>query len=276
MRVMITGADGYIGRHATRGFSDAGWQVTGVGLAEPSAETPVDDWIVSDLAVAAPDAAAFAGVDVVVHLAAIPGRLADDGEVFRNNVCGTFNLLEAAGGAGVRRAVIASSISAYGLVWPDRRVAPPELPLTERSELRPAESYALSKQVDEATARAMSRRHGLSVAALRFPLVQSETDIRARAEEVLADRSVGERELWAYLTFEDAARAMIAAATAPFDGVLVANIVSPEALGGIDAIEEGARVFPEARRDPAASGAGYAVDVAREVLGFEATRLFRS
>ncbi len=189
------------------------------------------------------------GATAVIHLAAIPGRLAPDREVFRNNVSSTYNVLDSAGIAGVKRAVIASSISAYGLVWSDDRLAPPELPLRESTPLLTTESYSLSKEVDETTARMMTRRYGMSIAALRFPLVQAEADIRARAEEVSKDRSVGERELWAYLSFEDAARAMLSAVTTEFDGLLVANIVSPQALAGIDAVAVAAELFP-VRRSP--------------------------
>lgn len=273
MKVVLTGADGHIGRAATTAFAEADWHVVGVGLGERPESTSAAEWITADLAADGIPPEALEGCDAVVHLAAIPGRFGSDRDVFRNNVCATFNVLDSAGAAGVPRAVFASSISAYGLVWSDARVVPPEIPLSESTPLTATESYSLSKEVDEATARMMSRRYGTSIAALRFPLVVGERETRERAELVLADPAEAHKELWAYLLMDDATRALIAAATADFEGVLVANVVSPQALGGIDAVAEAARWFPET---PIAAGAAssYSTDVARERLGFTASSIF--
>lgn len=274
MKLVVTGADGHIGRPVTAALVADGHHVVGIGLGERPQTTAAQEWVHADLSVEGIEPSVLEGAAAVVHLAAIPGRLAPDREVFRNNVSSTYNVLDSAGIAGVPRAVIASSISAYGLVWSDERLAPPELPLRETTPLLTTESYSLSKEVDETTARMMARRYGISVAALRFPLVQPEAEVRARAAEVSRDRTVGEREFWAYLTFEDAARAILAAVTAAFEGVLVANIVSPQALAGIDAVGAAAKLFPQVPVAAGASGSAYAVDVARDRLGFVASTIF--
>jgi nucleoside-diphosphate-sugar epimerase len=267
VRVVVTGADGLIGRFATRAFVEQGWTTVGVGLGPRPEGSAAHEWITADLSEDGVNSEAFAGADAVIHLAAIPGRLTDDRTVFRNNVCATFNTLDAAGVAGVPRVVLASSISIYGIVWSDRDLTPPEIPLRETTPLLTTESYSLSKEVDEATARMMSRRYGTSIAALRFPLVAEESDILERSQQVRRDSSVGHRELWAYLTLADAARALVLAAIADFQGVVVANIVSPQSLGGIDAVSAGASTYPDSTVG-ARTGNGYTTDVARDVFGF--------
>ena len=70
-------------------------------------------------------AAALAGVDAVVHAAAIPEPVSHPPhETFGNNVESTFHVLNLAGAAGIRRVVSVSSASAFGFAWSARGVAP--------------------------------------------------------------------------------------------------------------------------------------------------------
>jgi nucleoside-diphosphate-sugar epimerase len=267
MKVVITGAAGLIGRAAVTAFIRRGWEVVGISRsAEESA--PWLSWVVTDLADGPLPAEVFAVVDALVHLAAIPGPgVVSDPQLFRNNVCATFDVLHSAGEAGVRRAVVASSISIYGLVYAPRENEPTELPLSETSELRIADTYALTKETDEATARMMARRYGMSVISLRFPNISSAAVVRERAALAQADPTEGHREFWAYLTTEDAAEALIKAATADFKGAVVANCVSPSSFLPLDFGDTVTTFHPTV--DARGLECGYTTDVARDVLGFE-------
>jgi len=77
----------------------------------------------------------LAGVEVLVHLAAVADPVADAALMRRVNLDATRRLLDAAAGAGVRRVVRISPTTVYG-AWPDNLV-----PLTEDAPLRPNDGY---------------------------------------------------------------------------------------------------------------------------------------
>ncbi|GAA3414526.1 NAD(P)-dependent oxidoreductase [Streptosporangium vulgare] len=144
---------------------------------------------------------ALDGVDAVAHFAAIPAPvLGTPEEVFCGNTRATFVVLEEAGQAGVRRAAIASSYSVLGFPWASRPLHPAYLPIDEALPLQVEDPYGLSKQADEATAAMMARRYGMTVVALRFPLIGGPGDkLDKRAEEYAEDPGSGAAELWTYL-----------------------------------------------------------------------------
>jgi UDP-N-acetylglucosamine/UDP-N-acetyl-alpha-D-glucosaminouronate 4-epimerase len=115
--------------------------------------------------VASPDACggAVAGVDVVLHQAAIGSVPRSIDEPLRSNaanVTGTLALLEAARRAGVRRFVYASSSSVYG--------DSPALPKVEDNLGRPLSPYAVSKVADELYAFVYGSLHGMETIGLRY------------------------------------------------------------------------------------------------------------
>ena len=106
---------------------------------------------------------ALRGADVVYHLAAaisVAESVNDPRVCLRNNVDGTFYLLEAARQAGVKRVVLASSCAVYGDATPP--------PVGEMSALSPQSPYAASKAMDESLAEAFFHSYGLEVVCLRF------------------------------------------------------------------------------------------------------------
>ncbi|NLA35939.1 MAG: NAD-dependent epimerase/dehydratase family protein [Actinobacteria bacterium] len=82
-------------------------------------------------------------------------------DTFRANAEGTLNVLTAARSAGVERVVVIGSADVYG------KVAPDELPLTERSELRPTSPYAASKVAADYVALQAWLGYGLEVVRVR-------------------------------------------------------------------------------------------------------------
>jgi uronate dehydrogenase len=103
---------------------------------------------------------AMAGVDVVVHLAAIPR---EDGfsRLVEVNVVGTYNVSEAARQSGVRRLVFASTNHVTGF-YPHRdRVGPSD-------PVRPDSLYAVTRSLGEALGRLYADRWGLEVMCIRI------------------------------------------------------------------------------------------------------------
>ena len=107
--------------------------------------------------------ACFAGVDYVIHLAALPSvprSVADPLSANKVNIEGTLNVLLAARDAGVKRVVFAASSAAYG----DN----PTLPRVETHEPSPLSPYALTKLAGELYCRIFTRLYGLEAVALRY------------------------------------------------------------------------------------------------------------
>jgi UDP-glucose 4-epimerase len=102
------------------------------------------------------------GMDVIIHLAANTGvapSIEDPRADCLANVIGTFNYLEGARAAGVRRFVFASSGATVGECEP---------PIHELVPARPVSPYGASKLAGEAYCSAYARTFGLATVALRF------------------------------------------------------------------------------------------------------------
>ena len=104
-----------------------------------------------------------------MHFAAIPRILqASDIETYKVNVMGTYNVIEAAVKLGIKKIIFASSETVYGLCFSHNKPAPLSLPIFEEDETRPMDSYAMSKVVNEETAKAFQRRTGIDIYGLRI------------------------------------------------------------------------------------------------------------
>jgi nucleoside-diphosphate-sugar epimerase len=144
---LLTGYRGFTGRYVARELEAAGYEV--VGLVHDS-ESATPDVIRANLLdrSAVRSAVEFACADVVVHLAAISFVAHGDvDEIYRVNIVGTRNLLEALASAAQvpRMIVLASSANIYGNAQ--------ESPITEDTPPAPANDYAVSKLAMEQMAR---------------------------------------------------------------------------------------------------------------------------
>src|SRR3954469_15513265 len=181
-RVMFTGGSGKAGRHVVQYLVDSGYQVLTLDakpLDNPKVRTLITD--ITDGGQVFNALSSYMGrhefdpslrpqpVDAVVHFAAIPRiMMTPDNEVFRINALGTYNVIEAAVKLGIRKVVIASSETTYGLVFANEPRNPAYFPLDEDYDVDPMDSYALSKIVNEQTARAFALRSGFDIYALRI------------------------------------------------------------------------------------------------------------
>lgn len=149
MRVTVTGGAGFIGSHLVAKLVCDGHAVTVLdNLRRSTFERPgLHDAVCirGDVRDRATCLAAFAGADVVVHLAAqsnVMGSESDPDYTFTTNVVGTWEVVRAATEAGVRQLVFASSREVYGDVE--------EIPVLESAPIRPRNTYGASKAAAEA------------------------------------------------------------------------------------------------------------------------------
>lgn len=272
-RVLCTGGSGRLGRYVTddlRGRCD----LTVLDLRPPHAEAV--RYVEASVLDFAALRRAFAGQDAVVHLAAVPNpRTAPADVTFHTNVQGTWNVLQAAEDAGIRRVVVASSDAALGLHYNPPGYGPRYLPIDEDHPLRPVEFYSLSKEVTETMCRSYANRGRLEVLAIRpthivFPPEYPE--LRARGADVQ------NYHLWTYVAPEDVAqgfRRALDVAEAPYQAFFISAADGLNTRPTLEMLRERYGSLPPLRnaayfeRDPLAS----LLDIARarDVLGFEPT-----
>ncbi|MEU0089900.1 NAD(P)-dependent oxidoreductase [Kribbella sp. NPDC006257] len=271
-RVLVTGATGRIGSVTTRHLNDLGALVTTLSIVEDPA-LKADRVVIGDTRSEDDVATALEDVELVVHLAALAHRDAGTPyDVYTGNVISTFNVLAQAGARGIKRAVVASSINAYGVPMNPQEPLPAYFPLDENIPSDVADWYSLSKQNDENTARMAWRQWGIDVVSFRFPHVNSADVLLRQAERMRENPAPGVREGWSYLDTRDAAYAIELGLTATLSGAHKFFVAAPttnapyetEAL--LDAFAPG---VPRLRRFP---GRTVPIDLTavRTVLGFQA------
>ncbi|ROP34675.1 NAD-dependent epimerase/dehydratase family protein [Pseudokineococcus lusitanus] len=164
-RVLVTGVNGFVGRHVAAALRGLGAEVVGVDrTAHPDVPTVVGD--LTDAAVR--DAAVTADVDAVVHLAAVTSVL---GSVERPaattalNVVATAGLLELCRERGVGAFVLASTNAVVGDVGAgvDGRGT-----ITEELPLRPLTPYGATKAAGEMLLSGYAGAFGLRAPAVRL------------------------------------------------------------------------------------------------------------
>ena len=166
---LVTGGAGFIGSHLVEELVRRGERVRVVDslvTGHRANLAPVAgrvEFIEGDLAEADVANAAAAGVDYVLHQAAIPSvprSVAEPVFCHRANVDATLNLLVAARDAGVRRLVFAGSSSVYGNTA--------VLPTREDMPLDPLTPYALQKLIGEQYAALFTSLYGLETVTTRY------------------------------------------------------------------------------------------------------------
>ncbi|RAP78527.1 NAD-dependent epimerase/dehydratase family protein [Paenibacillus montanisoli] len=225
-KVVVTGGSGMLGEWAVKHFVEQGYEVVNADFKHP--KQALCRTVIVDLTDLGEVYGVLAGADAVVHLAAIPVAYSHPNEVtFRNNVMSTYNVLEAAAGLGIRKAVIASSESSYGLVFAMERFSPLYVPVDEEHPQLPQDSYGLSKVVNEQTADMFHRRTGMQIVSFRLGNVIAP-DAYSRFPQFIHDPAERDRILWSYIDARDAAVAFQLAIEADGLGSVALNLAADD------------------------------------------------
>ena len=175
-RVLVTGADGFVGRYVCRELIESGYSLrAGVRNVEsiPDLQRAVpgviDSSLLGDLGASPELRGPLAGVSAVVHLAArvhvMKESSCDPLQEFRRvNVDGTKALARAAAEAGVRRFIFVSTIKVNGDATSGE-------PFNVDMPPAPQDAYAISKWEAEEALRSVAAESGLEVVIVRPPLV---------------------------------------------------------------------------------------------------------
>jgi UDP-glucose 4-epimerase len=172
MKVLITGANGFLGSRTVTAFRRRGHEVR--ALVRPATKVERLNWhedpgievVRGDLRTAKNLAEHARGVDAVVHLAAVVAGADDD--MLASSVVGTERLLAAMNEAGVKRLVLCSSFSVYNY----RKIRPggeltEATPLLDHPDLYQRNGYSVAKTWQERLARRWAEERGGQLTVLR-------------------------------------------------------------------------------------------------------------
>ena len=283
-RIIFTGGSGKAGRHVVPYLRDKGHDVLNLDLMPldcPGVNTVITDLTQSgEVFNALSMHFGFEGfetgngpapVDAVVHFAAVPRvLLKPDNTTFQTNVSSTYNVIEAATKLGIRKVIIASSETTYGVCFAEGDKDFHGFPLEEDYDVDPMDSYGLSKVVNEKTARAFAQRSGADIYALRIGNV-IEPHEYGKFAGFIEDPPSRKRNAWSYIDARDLGQIVDLCLGKDGLGFQVFNAVNDTITADQPSLEFLRQFAPNTPilRDMAEFEAPLSNRKIREVLGFE-------
>ncbi|MFC0336470.1 Nucleoside-diphosphate-sugar epimerase [Kushneria avicenniae] len=284
MRILFTGGSGKAGRHATAYLRDQGHQVTNLDWAPcnvPGIATLTTD--LTDAGQVFNACRAYASLDelepgtgvphydAIVHFAAIPAILhRPDNETYRINTLGTYNVLDAATILGIPKVIFASSETTYGICFADGEVKPDYLPVDEAHPTVPQDSYAMSKVVNEVTARSFQARSGIDIYGLRINNVIEPHEYRELFPAFMENPALRRRNIFAYIDARDLGRMVDCCLQTSGLGYEVFNMANDDLSVSLTSAEVIERFYPEVplKREMGEFETFYSNEKARRLVGF--------
>ncbi|KAF1845636.1 NAD(P)-binding protein [Cucurbitaria berberidis CBS 394.84] len=216
-RIVFTGGSGVAGRHVVEKLLSYGHEILNVDVV------PLDNSNVHTLKADLTDGAqAFNSLschfrvsepfmdpiqkpDAVVHFAGIPQPMRiPDNETFRINTMGAYNIIESACKLGIKKIILASSLTTYGATYAEGDVDYPHFPLTEDSPTEPMDVYATSKLCMERIAHSFANRFkGVDIYCLRIGAVIEPEQHTKKFEAYLSRPGDFKVHGWSYTDSRD-------------------------------------------------------------------------
>ncbi|WP_316164863.1 MULTISPECIES: NAD(P)-dependent oxidoreductase [unclassified Bradyrhizobium] len=168
MKALVTGANGFLGRHVVDALLARGIEVR--AMVRPATRVDALGWpssvdiVRADLRTSRDLARAFENVDVLIHLAAVVAG-GEDAQ-FAGTVGGTERLLEAMAGSACRRLVLCSSFSVYDYTA-TRDVLDESAPLQQTPDVYTRGGYTVAKWWQERVTRRYAEKNGWDLTVLR-------------------------------------------------------------------------------------------------------------
>jgi len=205
--ILLTGAEGQVGRSARLALEETGWSVRPFDLVNGQDLRDQTDVL-----------NAMAGCDVVVHAGAIPhDSRGTPAEILATNVLGTWHVLLAAEAHRVSRVVYFSSAQVFGFA--EGEGTPAYLPVDDAHPLRAARPYGMSKRLAEEMCAAWTGRTGIPTIVLRPVMILSDDGLTKIGKE--------DAELGAFVHTDDVAQAVVRSLAAPIEGHVRLTLCGP-------------------------------------------------
>ncbi|KPI41392.1 uncharacterized protein AB675_9020 [Cyphellophora attinorum] len=143
--------------------------------------------------------------DAVIHFAAYArNMIVPDSETYRGNVMSTYNVIEAASKLGVKKIVIASSETTYGVCFTQGDSDYDSFPLDEDTyDRNPMDTYACSKLTGERIGRSFARRFGTDIYALIIGNVIEPHEYERDFPQHVGKPETRKRNAWSYIDARD-------------------------------------------------------------------------
>lgn len=238
-KVLITGAGGQIGSHVATRIRESGTAVVTTDI-----QGDVD--IQMDLTHFENVQAALTACTHLIHCGAIPSPI--DGretDVLASNAQGTWNILQGCVNHGISRAVVFSSVNAFGSFSGRRPLA--YLPGDDAYPVHTHNAYQLAKHLVETTAHHYSRMHNMDIALLRPVYVAGAKAYSAwNSNDDTTPNIWSMSDLWSYVDLRDVVSAAILAATVPFTGCHAMLLAAADTTSKLPTAELLERDYPEA------------------------------
>lgn len=223
-RIVFTGGSGKAGRHVIPVLRTAGHTVLnldlnplpnpdGKGINEDvyTLKTDLtDSGQVFNALTSHPSMAGYAGAtlptppDVVIHFGAFArNMIVPDNTTFQANVTSTYNVIEAACKLGVKKIIIASSETTYGVCFAQGDKKQDHFPQSEDDVVVPEDSYALSKICGERIADTFALRFGVDIYALRIGNVVEPHEYETLFPTWVSQPEIRLRNAWSYIDARD-------------------------------------------------------------------------
>lgn len=200
MRVLVTGADGFIGSHLTEALLNEGYHVRALaqynsfnywGWLEDIKPNPALEVVTGDVRDPNYCREICKGIDIVFHLAAliaIPYSYVAPDSYVDTNVKGTLNICQAARDCGVKRILITSTSEVYGTAR--------YVPIDEKHPLQPQSPYSASKIGADAIAMSFYNAFKLPITIVRpFNTYGPRQSARAVIPTIISQIADGIKEI---------------------------------------------------------------------------------
>jgi len=291
MRLLFTGGSGKAGKHCIDYLRNQGHTILNVDLIDlghDSVQTRLAD--ITDAGQIFDVMSSYAnyheldlgqGVpkfDAVIHFAAIPRlMMTSDNECYRVNTLGTYNVLDATIKFGIKKVIFASSETTYGVCFADGEVKPDYLPIDENHPTIPQDSYAMSKVVNEATAKSFQRRSGIDIYGLRINNVIEPHEYKEKFPAYMENPDLRRRNIFSYIDARDLGQMVQKCLDTDGLGYEVFNVSNDDHSVGLSSEKLIETYYQDIEiKTPSFPESFYSNEKAKKLLGFQPCHSWRA
>jgi nucleoside-diphosphate-sugar epimerase len=170
-KVLVVGANGFVGTELIKQLKEHGDKI--LALDNRTITDKTVDSVLADITNVEGIKKALDGreIDIIYHLASLPGDSGNPYDMINVNISGLQNMLEWARANPVKRYVLASSICAYQWYPVTKFIAPDYLPVDEKHPCSPKDMYSTTKRMQELLALTYCSQYKVPVTVLRLTVV---------------------------------------------------------------------------------------------------------